>query len=160
MFTLSFTGHRPNKLGGYSDVTRRKLFGFAQSILRIEKPDHVISGMAQGWDHAVAVAALRADIPLTAAVPFIGQEKMWPAEAQKRYNLVLGKASKVVIVSEGGFSSAKMMIRNEWMVDRCEKLIALWDGTHGGTSNCVRYAQRKGVKIDNAWDRWEAYGRG
>jgi uncharacterized phage-like protein YoqJ len=34
-----------------------------------------------------------------------------------------------------------MQIRNEWMVDRCDKLIAVWDGSKGGTGNCVDYAK-------------------
>ena len=154
MKTLAFTGHRPNKLGGYGKETRVKLFNFAKGILLEEKPDLVISGMAQGWDHAVAVAAIKMGIPLKAAVPFLGQEGMWPAEAQRRYNRVLEKAAEVVIVSEGEFSSKKMMIRNEWMVDRCGKLIALWDGTNGGTSNCVRYARKQNVETDNMWEQW------
>jgi uncharacterized phage-like protein YoqJ len=31
--------------------------------------------------------------------------------------------------------------RNEWMVDHCDLLIAVWDGSEGGTANCVRYAR-------------------
>ena len=154
MPVLSFTGHRPQKLGGYSDHTRMSLFRFATMILREEKPSEVVSGMAQGWDHAVAVAAIMEGIPLTAAVPFKGQENMWPSEAQDRYRGVLAKATTVVVVSEGSYSAPKMMTRNRWMVDRGDKLVALWDGTEGGTSNCVAYAKKQSVLVDNAWDRW------
>jgi uncharacterized phage-like protein YoqJ len=35
-----------------------------------------------------------------------------------------------------------MQVRNEWMVDHCNDLLAVWDGSDGGTGNCVRYAQR------------------
>ncbi len=31
--------------------------------------------------------------------------------------------------------------RNKWMVDNCDLLIAVWNGTSGGTANCVNYAK-------------------
>ena len=41
-----------------------------------------------------------------------------------------------------------MNIRNEWMVDRCDTLIAVWDESPtGGTTNCVGYAKQQGKKI-------------
>jgi len=33
--------------------------------------------------------------------------------------------------------------RNIWMVDNCDFLISVWDGTSGGTKNCVDYAISK-----------------
>ncbi len=35
-----------------------------------------------------------------------------------------------------------MQKRNEWMVDNCDMLVAVWDGTDGGTYNCIDYAKR------------------
>lgn len=34
-----------------------------------------------------------------------------------------------------------MQNRNKKMVDACDKLIAIFDGTNGGTANCVNYAK-------------------
>jgi uncharacterized phage-like protein YoqJ len=33
-----------------------------------------------------------------------------------------------------------MQDRNKWMVDHCDALVAIWNGTSGGTANCVKYA--------------------
>ena len=33
-------------------------------------------------------------------------------------------------------------LRNRAMVDDCDLLIAIWDGSPGGTANCVEYAER------------------
>jgi len=33
------------------------------------------------------------------------------------------------------------------MVDNCDKLVAVWDGTKGGTSHCVGYAKKQGKEI-------------
>ena len=40
-----------------------------------------------------------------------------------------------------------MQKRNEYMVDRCDKLTALWDGSSGGTGNCVKYAIKQNKNI-------------
>ena len=43
------------------------------------------------------------------------------------------------MVSNGPYTSAAMQVRNEWMADHCDVLLALWNGTPGGTANCLRY---------------------
>lgn len=82
-------------------------------------------------------------IPITAAVPFAGQESQWPAASQKLYRDLLAKAARVEVVSSGGYAASKMQRRNEWMVDHCDRLLAVWDGTPGGTANCIGYALAK-----------------
>lgn len=67
----------------------------------------------------------------------------WPNESQKHYEYLLSKANTITIVSEGSYSSSKMMIRNKVMVDNCDILIVIWDGTSGGTKNCIKYAKGK-----------------
>lgn len=146
---VSFTGHRPNKLGGYNlpNPTYLHVCKQIHKVLREINPDKVISGMALGVDQWAANIALRLGLPLVAAVPFVGQEKAWPEKSQKIFNILLGKASEYHIVSEGDYTAQKMQIRNEWMVDRADTVIAVWDGTPGGTGNCVKYAESKFKKI-------------
>lgn len=151
----AFTGHRPDKLGGY-DLRPRVILGqFACKWLREQKPDLVISGMALGWDQAVAIAATIVGIPFIAAVPHVGQESPWRPEQQAKYRSLLRKARKVVVVSEGGYSARKMHIRNQWMVNNCTRLVALWNGDLvGGTAGCVRYAADVGRDTVNLWNEW------
>ena len=40
-----------------------------------------------------------------------------------------------------------MKTRNVWMVNNSFKLITVWDGTTGGTGNCVKYAKKHGNEI-------------
>lgn len=40
-------------------------------------------------------------------------------------------------------------VRNEWMVDRSNLVIAVFNGQKSGTKNTVDYAIRKGVKVKN-----------
>jgi uncharacterized phage-like protein YoqJ len=148
------TGHRLNKLGGYSPSVLGKIKDFAIETLELYKPAKIISGMALGWDTALAEAAVELNIPYIAAVPFIGQERMWPKKSQEYYFTLLEKAVEKVIVSDGYFSVQKMQIRNEWMVDHSEHILALWDGTPGGTSNCITYALTLSRPIINVWKNW------
>ncbi len=152
---LAATGHRPDNLGGFSPDVRMQLLQVAIAHLERHRPAAVISGMALGWDQAWAMAATTLNIPFIAAVPFAGQESVWPTASRETYRSLLGLASEVVTVSQGGYTARKMQRRNEWMVDRADGIVALWDGTFGGTHNCVLYAEKKGKPIDNLWSRYE-----
>lgn len=158
---LAVTGHRPEKLGNdYSENAQLKLIDFAIRELSKLKLDKVITGMAVGWDQAVAVAALELKIPILAAVPFSGQEKLWPKESRDIYNAILKhELVDSYIVCPGGFASWKMQKRNEWMVDNCNILLALFDEKvkTGGTKNCVEYASKQNKKIINIWKEWVNY---
>lgn len=140
---ISCTGHRPPKLGGYDLPNLIYVYVCKQTekILKELHPDKCISGMALGYDLYFANICVKLGIPFIAAIPFLGQEKMWPESSKRIYNSLLNKAESVVIVSEGGYSAAKMQIRNCWMVDNSDKVLACWDQSEGGTGNCVKYAK-------------------
>ena len=149
---LAATGHRPDKLIRYyprADLDEM-LKDLAVDHLRSLEPSEVISGMALGWDTAVAEAAVVLGIPLIAACPFRGQEKLWSGKQQARYRDLLTKAKKVVYVCKHSLNIA-FDERNEWMVDRAGVVLSLHDGSPGGTNNCVEYARRWGVPILDTW---------
>lgn len=154
---LAGTGHRPEKLGGYGAGVSTRLVDLARAALTKYQPDEVISGMALGWDTALALAAIELGIPLTAAVPFEGQERKWRPEQQETFRAILARVTTLTIVSPGGYAVWKMQARNEWMVDRATGLLALWNGSGGGTCNCIEYARTSQVEIVNLWATWERY---
>jgi uncharacterized phage-like protein YoqJ len=147
---MAATGHRPNKLGGY-DPTNPVRTAVRHEMLRVLRENNAtkaISGMALGVDQDFfAVAHTVHRIPVIAAVPFLGQEKMWPPQSREVYKQLLTMAHSVVYVCSAGYQSWKMQKRNEWMVDNCDILLAVWDGSNGGTGNCVKYAESVGRKI-------------
>ena len=149
---IAITGHRPNKFGNDYDLTSPLILNIRKELVNIWydlKPEYMISGMALGIDTLWAQIAIEAGEPykLIAAVPFKGQEKMWPKKSQDEYFRLLNKAHEIVYVSEPGYAAWKMQKRNEWMVDNCDKLIAVWDESEGGTANCVKYAKKKEKEI-------------
>lgn len=158
------TGHRPVKLGFKGDPYSSQNFALLVEFLRKELRENpelietqgVISGMALGFDMALAVAAIKEGIPLVAAVPFEGQELAWPTDswARRVYGQILERATEVVVVSPGGYSAQKMQARNQWMVDRADRVVALWNTTPGGTANAVRYALCTHKGVYNLWKNW------
>jgi hypothetical protein len=147
------TGHRPDKLpdkqtgyktpNPYYDLVVHGM----DVALNTLKPDYVITGMALGVDQWMAELCINKGIPFVAAIPFDGQEKPWPSHSQAKYHLLLSKAYAKYVISPGGYESWKMQTRNEWMVKSCHHLIAVWNGTPGGTANCVAYATQVGKPI-------------
>ncbi len=153
MSVWAVTGHRPPKLGGYADEARELLLRFAVLELENFEPQEVITGMALGWDQAIAEACVELGIPFTAAVPFRGQPRKWPAESQRRYGLLLNAAKCVRVISTVAAASS-FQRRNIWMVRNSDSVLALWDGSSGGTANCVRFARSRGRELINCWSDW------
>jgi uncharacterized phage-like protein YoqJ len=151
---IAGTGHRPDKLGGYDPHTMNQVFQFAERVLSANKPTEVISGMALGWDMALAQAAVNLGIPFRAYIPFVGQEQVWPSATRLYYKALLARAQETKICSTGGYTKASMQIRNQNMVDDCDVVAALWNGSDGGTSNCLSYAMFVGKPYINYWPQF------
>lgn len=155
---IAITGHRPHKLQNdyklesllVQDI-KAKIIGIINNINETDnKVELVICGMALGIDTLFAKIAIELNLPLLAAIPFKGQELHWPVHSQNLYHAILSTYSKCTtyIVSEGGYAGFKMQKRNIWMVDQLkpetsDMLISVWDGSEGGTKNCIEYAATK-----------------
>jgi hypothetical protein len=128
-------------------------------------PDAIArTGMAQGVDQWFAEIALNLGIPVHAFLPCSNQEARWPPQAQKHYHDLLNR-----IVNTGGsitwpggkqpYSPGCMQQRSEAMIDGlpsdhkdgsfapADHLIAVWDGSPGGTANTIQHACLK-------WFEW------
>lgn len=154
-YTVSATGHRPDKLGGYTPAVDAALLALAIRSLQQLVPDQVISGMALGWDTAIALAAIDCGIPLICAIPFPNQASRWPTDSFVRWLMIQTKASKIHTVAKD-YSLAALQQRNEWMVDNSVHILALWNGSSGGTANCIRYAMKQNKVIQNVWHQYRS----
>jgi len=146
---VCFTGHRPQSVGGFTipNPTYDHICKEIKRVLKEVKPQKAISGMALGIDTWSAEICNELNIPWVAAIPFKGQEYIWPQESQSKYYQLLSLAAEIVIVSEGGYEPWKMQKRNEWMVDNADAVIGVWNGSPGGTANCMRYAHQQNKMI-------------
>lgn len=156
------TGHRPDKLGGWDNTSGfYKVVEVAVTALEEQNPKGVVSGVAAGWDLALAHAAMELDMHLLCAVPFTGQEKRWSNFWQQLYGEAMEYATEVRVLFEPDMSSKHSVVqalhgRNDWMVNYVKekkgKILALWDGSKGGTAHCIRSADRAGVEVVNYWN--------
>lgn len=135
---VAFTGHRPDKVGGFEGPVREWL---RKQLVDLQ-PAAAISGVARGVDSWAAAECFNLGIPFTAAVPFEGQEGLWMLPDRIQYSWLLSKARDIVYVSKPPSANWKYAVRNQWMVDRCTHLLAVYDGSRGGTQNCWKYAHR------------------
>lgn len=152
---IAATGHRPKSLKTGYDLA--PLIALAKPWLAARAPSVILSGMALGWDQAVAIAALDLGISVHAYIPFNGQADAWPTHSQVAYQNLLLRCAYIKVVSPGGYEPWKMQVRNEAMVDDCDSVLALWNGEKtGGTYRCVEYAEKKARKpVSNVWDIYD-----
>lgn len=163
---LAVTGHRPEKLFAencYSVENFELLVEFARTVLaKADERYLVVTGMALGWDLAVAKACHELGVAYDAYVPCPDQSRPWKSSYfQGLHEELLEDARKVVLCSEE-YSPMAMNERNKAMCHAARGLVALWDGSAGGTANCVRYWERvhgKGMRIVRVWDLWMDFRR-
>jgi uncharacterized phage-like protein YoqJ len=152
-----FSGHRPRKLiwGDDEDDARcialkKHLFKISEDVY-LEGMRHFICGMALGCDMYFCEAVIRLkdkydDITLEAAIPCEEQAKRWSEEKKNRYSELL-KKSDIETFVQRSYSPDCMIKRNRYMVENSSLLIAVYDGTVGGTMKTVEYALRCGLRI-------------
>jgi len=151
-----FTGHRPEKI----DMPERKVVAALEKQIRAAIDDGFvtfITGMARGSDIWAAEIVLRlrkknSSLHLIAASPFEGFELSWKLEWQKRYAAVMAEADLIRFICPKQSMSC-YQTRNEWMVDRSARVIAVFNGEKGGTLNTIRYAEKHGVPVINVLDQ-------
>ena len=144
---VAVSGHRPSTLDVDYDEIHEPIFNKLKELLKELKPEKAITGMALGTDTYAALACIELNIPFMAAIPFIAQYNVWPDECKRAYYKILDKASEIKVISGGSYADWKYQKRNEFMVDNSDLLIAVFDGSEGGTSNCVDYALKNNKKV-------------
>lgn len=151
---ICVTGHRPNKMYGYNlkDSRYLDLINKFKEILINNNCTEAITGMALGTDTVFALAVIDlknngCDIKLHCAIPCKNHSSKWLKETIDQYNYILRNADTIKIVSDEEYRPWLMQKRNEYMVDLSDKVIAVWDGSKGGTANCVNYAKKKNKEI-------------
>jgi uncharacterized phage-like protein YoqJ len=145
----AFTGHRPEKLNRSVAEIKKAL---RRSIYQSVEDGYAvfITGMARGVDLWAAEIVLelrkKKNIKLICAIPYDGFELQWSKDWQATYRSVLGRADFVYVVGKN-YSRDVFMRRNMWMVNHAKRLIAVYDGSPGGTRNTIDYAHRSNIEV-------------
>lgn len=152
-----FTGHRPSKLPWKYDESDPRC---ADLKLRLrdaviaaydEGFRHFLCGMAQGCDFYACECVLQLrevypDVTLEAAIPCPTQCDTWPEQQRQRYQKLLSACDYETMVS-AVYTKSCMQRRDRYMVDHAALLIAMFDGTAGGTRYTIEYAMKRGMDV-------------
>jgi uncharacterized phage-like protein YoqJ len=153
---LACTGHRPDKLWGYNlNIPQyQKLAKTMIDIMKDVGATHLINGMALGTDTVFAFASLKyrddnldRKVIVECAIPCRNHTSKFKPEDRERYLRILDSADIINKVSNEPYNPYLMQKRNEYMVDKCDKLLAIFNFTNGGTYNCINYAKKVGKEI-------------
>lgn len=147
-----FTGHRPDKIElGEKEI--KPLLEKAIDEAISEGFVTFITGMAMGTDIWAAEIVLdrkkkNKNLHLICALPHPGFENRRNFTEKIRFSKIIKKADLVKEINDHYFTGC-YQVRNEWMVDRSNLVIAVFNGQKSGTKNTVDYAIKKGININN-----------
>ncbi len=158
MAVCMFTGHRPKGLPfGYNErdsrckKLKKALKKLILNKIKIENVTTFLCGMALGTDMFAAEIVLELkrefrDITLTAVLPCRTQAAKWNKEATARYELIVDRCDKIIILQDE-YTPSCMHKRNLYMVEHSDCVIAVWSGTEGGTANTIHFAIERHLPI-------------
>ncbi|MBQ8503404.1 MAG: DUF1273 family protein [Clostridia bacterium] len=151
--TVCFTGHRPQTLkflwNEECEMCKNLKMQIKNTITElIEKENaiHFISGMALGVDMICAEIVLELkktypQITLECAIPCETQAAKWTEKYRDRYfNTIIASDKETLLQTH--YTADCMMKRNKYMVDKSDIVVAVWNGSKGGTANTVNYAKQ------------------
>lgn len=153
----AFTGYRPQKMPWGFDESDPRCIEFKarlkNTILMLidQGYTHFLSGGAMGMDIFAAeiVCSLRTDNPnlyLEMVSPFDGQTAKWSDEYRARHDTLFEQAD-VVTATGHAYTKSCMFMRNRYLVDNADLLLAAFDGQAGGTAMTIDYAKRNRVPV-------------
>lgn len=155
--TCCFTGHRPDKLPWGLDERDPRCAALKRSLLRETEGlyrrgfRHFITGMAMGCDLYFAETALELrekypGLTVEGAVPCPTQAERWPEPLRRRWRDLLDQCDLETVVQQH-YDRWCMFRRDRYMVDRSAAVLAVFDGTPGGTQYTLNYAMDKKLAI-------------
>ncbi|MBP3300883.1 MAG: DUF1273 family protein [Clostridia bacterium] len=155
----AFTGYRPAKMPFPSEkdplciALKQRLKDEIYTAVS-EGCTDFLCGMALGTDTWAAELVLEIQktlsgikpVHLHAYLPFAGQDARWSAQGRKRYRAILDRCDSITVLADR-YTPSCMEARNEAMIRRADRLIAVYDGKKGGTANTIRLAHEKGIAL-------------
>ena len=147
-----FTGHRPDKME-FGEKEIKPLLEKAIDEAISKGFVTFITGMAMGTDIWAAEIVLdrrkkNKDLHLICALPHPGFESRRSFMEKMRFSKIIKNADLVKEINDRYFTGC-YQVRNEWMVDRTNLVIAVFNGQKSGTKNTVEYAKKQGLIINN-----------
>lgn len=150
---IAVTGHRPERLGlpiDESDHSWNEIYEKLRDVFyELNTGDRyldIYSGMASGVDiiaALVAVDSMNEYDRLHCILPCKDYNSSNP-----NYEYITSHATEIVALSEEWYKGCDSA-RDQYMVDNCDVLVAVWDGIKtGGVWSTIRKAQKVGKRVE------------
>lgn len=153
---VALTGHRPQRLGLSEDemdeswnkidcwLCQQIIKMLEYTILNGEHLD-LYCGMASGCD--IKFGLIASALPISDThIHFVLPCKNYNS-SHKYFNMLKENASEWIELSEEFYKGCDN-VRDQYMVDNCDVLLAVWDGNKsGGVWSTIRKAQKKNKEI-------------
>ena len=158
---ITVTGHRPPELGGYdpdnpvAKGVRDKLTEILAAKLVLHPDLGVLTGLGLGAEQLAAEAALAANTPFVAVLPYPDPDAVWPAESRRHFRLLLDQAASFVLLearqpATKETAGAALRRRDAWLARHAHEAIVVWDGQDAAVGRTVR-ALQDALGEDEVW---------
>jgi uncharacterized phage-like protein YoqJ len=161
--TVVVTGYKAHELGIFTEkhpavqylkkTIERKLIPLIEEGLEWV----IISGQlgVELWSAEVVFELQNhySDLKLAVLTPFLKQESRWKEDTQQYYESVLSRADFVRAISNRPYESpAQLRMKNEFLIEKSDALLVLFDEERPGSPEFYLKAARKKQKIDASYE--------
>jgi hypothetical protein len=148
--TFAITGHQDLSAATQTLIERGLL-----RRLRGDPQVRGLSSLAVGADQIFARCVRRCGGSLIVVVPAADYADGLPPAGRREYDRLLSEASEVLHLPFKHAGEEAYWAAGRAIVDRCDELLAVWDGKAagglGGTGDVVRYARARRVPVQVVW---------
>ncbi len=135
---LVVLGHQPPELGGYdpnptATAVRRRLRDIVAAKATLHPDLVVVTGLRLGAEQLAAEAAVEADVPFVAILPFPDPDAAWPAARRTQFAALRDGARDVLVLQKKRPETtqqvaAAMTRRDAWLARHAAEAVLVWDG--------------------------------
>ena len=138
-----------------SDFDLPRLENSIRAVLQKYRDEHgqsiMLNSIAAGADQLCAEIGLSLGYELVCPLPFAEYRDDFNGEQRKRFDSLIRKSSKTLVVSDSANRDAAYFAAGRYIVEHCDVLLAIWDyrpqTSICGTAAVVAYAQSLGKEI-------------
>ncbi len=123
---------------------------------RLLHPDlGVLTGLGLGAEQLAAEAAIAADVPFVAVLPYPDPDAVWPADSRRHFRRLLDQAASFVLLeakqpATKQLAGAALRRRDAWLARHAHEAIVVWDGHDATVGRTVR-ALQDALGEDEVW---------
>ena len=164
MTSCAISGHRPTRFKfGYKETHTgckrlKRVMREQFDLLYQQGVREFYVGGALGVDMWAAEILLRmkeqsaySDLLLHMVLPFAGHDENWDERSRERLRFIMRHCADTVIIGiPGQLPLACYKLRNQYLVDHADCLLAVYDSDRSirsGTGQTIRMAQKKGIDV-------------